>query len=421
VRALNSLNQPGDWSQTWTFTISITPGSLQLIEPANGSKLESTTAPNFNWHTVDNALEYEIQVDDNPDFSSPQYDARQVESSFPIQAPLSQGSYSWRVRAFNEDGRSGDWSATWNFIISIPPAVPTLTGPANDSIQVLTDIAPLTWTSETNATSYELQLDDSPSFDSPNFSQATADSAFRLPNTLSQGVYSWRVRGVNVYGTAGGWSTPWRLSIFLPPDPPLLKSPARDTQLESTKLITFAWQGVPSAAQYQIQVDNTPNFSSPEFQTSAAVDNITANQYFQTGQYSWRVRSLTNSGIAGAWSEVWNFSIPLPAPIQKSPDPNITVNKPPTFEWLGVQNAGQYEIQIGEDERFNSSFTRRTSSTKITITTQDGLTDHYQPNCNNQHIFTYYWKVRARDLSDNPGFWSMTLPVTIDFGCGVIY
>ena len=414
VRALNSLNQPGDWSQTWIFTISITPGSLQLIEPANGSKLETTTTPNFNWHTVNNAVEYEIQVDDNPDFSSPQYDARQVESSFPIQAPLSQGSYSWRVRAFNEDERSGDWSETWNFIISIPPAVPTLSLPTDGTQAAINDMPPFSWTPVENAANYEVQVDDSQNFDSPNFGTRTTSTSYRLTGSLDQGLYYWRVRALNAYDTASAWSAPWKLTIVLPPDPPLLKSPGRDTQFESTKLMAFAWQGVPTAAQYQIQVDNTPNFSSPEFQTSAAVTSITANQYFQTGQYSWRVRSLTNNSIAGAWSEVWNFSVQLPGPILLSPSNNSTDStSPPTFSWSSVQNASRYQVQIDEDQYFSSPVVDQ-QTTSRTVSIPDTLTPGNH-QCQVDYYYPYYWRVRALDSGGVQGPWSLIWKVTIHF------
>ena len=84
-----------------------------LIAPVDGSNAHSRT-PTFVWHEVGGAEEYQIQIDDEPDFSSPEKDGV-IESTDYIPTPeLSAGAYYWRVRA-SSSSEVGDWSEPWAF------------------------------------------------------------------------------------------------------------------------------------------------------------------------------------------------------------------------------------------------------------------------------------------------------------------
>lgn len=76
----------------------------------------------LTWNPVTWAASYEIQVDDQADFSSPVYhqaglSAGVLEMQTP---PLPDGLYYWRVRAAASDGRPGAWSAADTFAVMQP-------------------------------------------------------------------------------------------------------------------------------------------------------------------------------------------------------------------------------------------------------------------------------------------------------------
>lgn len=97
-----------------------TPVAPGLVAPANGSTTNDTT-PAFSWNSVANANEYEIQVDNNSNFSSPVIDQTRTVTNFTPGTALAPGTYYWHVGGNNTAGgcnQLGPWSATWSFTVS---------------------------------------------------------------------------------------------------------------------------------------------------------------------------------------------------------------------------------------------------------------------------------------------------------------
>jgi hypothetical protein len=86
-----------------------------------GGSNVSFSMPLFQWDDVDvqGTVSYQLQIDDQPDFSSPEIDVMTSESEFltPPESALAPGDYFRRARAFN-GGQPGDYSATrlWTVI-----------------------------------------------------------------------------------------------------------------------------------------------------------------------------------------------------------------------------------------------------------------------------------------------------------------
>jgi Tol biopolymer transport system component len=80
--------------------------------------LYTTATPTLTWNHVTWAVGYEIQVDDDLDFSSPVYersfDAATLEAEIDT---LPDATYYWRVRAVRLDLTTGPWSAIQTFLI----------------------------------------------------------------------------------------------------------------------------------------------------------------------------------------------------------------------------------------------------------------------------------------------------------------
>lgn len=92
------------------------PNSPNLISPSNGSYTKDNT-PYFDWSSVSEAEEYNIQVDNNSSFSSPEIDQTISSSSYTPVSSLSDGTCYWRVKTKNSFGNWGNWSSTRNLIV----------------------------------------------------------------------------------------------------------------------------------------------------------------------------------------------------------------------------------------------------------------------------------------------------------------
>jgi hypothetical protein len=69
--------------------------------------------PTLDWQGVSGATGFDVQLDNNSDFSSPVINTSTTASIYTLSSNLSGGTYYWRVRAKNSAG-PGPWSPTWS-------------------------------------------------------------------------------------------------------------------------------------------------------------------------------------------------------------------------------------------------------------------------------------------------------------------
>jgi hypothetical protein len=111
VRAIDAAGNISAWSTPRSFTTAGTD-----VPTRNRF---ATSTPTLTWNPVSGATGYEIQVDNQAAFTSPEYQNnallagdRQVTT-----APLPDGLYYWRVRAKRADGTWGAWSAVDTIVV----------------------------------------------------------------------------------------------------------------------------------------------------------------------------------------------------------------------------------------------------------------------------------------------------------------
>ena len=401
VRARDAAGNWSAWSAPRTITINpLAPPTL--ISPTNGS-ISPNPAPTLNWGIEENAVSYQVQVDNNDDFNSREFDDTAAATSR-IPAPaLTDGVYYWRVRQINLLGERSDWSTVWSVTIQRPiPSAPTLLLPIDSSA---TGTPTFSWESVENAVNYQIQVDDNDDFESREFDD-TAATTSRTPGTaLTNGVYHWRVRAINTYGTPGAWSETRTLTISVPPAAPALLLPT-DAAADSTGTPTFTWNSVTNGATYQIQVDTDSDFNSPvSFDDTSATTSRTPGTALADGGYFWRVRAINIYDVSGAWSDTRTLTISIPPAIPAlllPTDASTDSTGTPTFSWESVENAANYQIQVDNNEDFESrefddtaATTSRTPGTALA----NGI---------------YHWRVRAINAYDTPGDWSPSRTVNIN-------
>ena len=128
VNAKNSVSA-SPWSEIWSFVTGNPPSVPVLVAPGNNALVRDYT-PMLDWNnstvfmgaTLDR---YEIEVDDDTDFSSPVITDTQTVSDYtPISDLASNTQYYWRVRAvgtFNSNEHISAWSAIRSFRTALLP------------------------------------------------------------------------------------------------------------------------------------------------------------------------------------------------------------------------------------------------------------------------------------------------------------
>lgn len=99
---------------TLTGTNIQPPPTPLLVSPANGTSNISAN-PLLDWNPSPGVNTYHVQIDDSPDFSSPEVDAAGLTDTEYQAGNLAEGTaFYWRVRASNACEDS-PWTASWTF------------------------------------------------------------------------------------------------------------------------------------------------------------------------------------------------------------------------------------------------------------------------------------------------------------------
>lgn len=98
----------------------IQPDKVTLVSPPN-SLLPLDSVPVFNWRSVNEAVNYQIQVATDIVFTDLVIDSIVSDTFYSPGMTLDDNTYYWRVRAKNNDNFWGDWSEAiiWSFRIDI--------------------------------------------------------------------------------------------------------------------------------------------------------------------------------------------------------------------------------------------------------------------------------------------------------------
>ncbi|MBL0347245.1 SusE domain-containing protein [Candidatus Villigracilis affinis] len=249
-------------------------------------------------------------------------------------------------------------------------------------------------------------MDDSASFDDPEIEQTLSATSYTPSKPLSDGEYYWRVRSVNDLGSAGEWSDARTVVVSIPPLAPLPLTPTDDETLDAATSPTFSWEAVSNGDTYQIQVDDTEDFSTPAFDDTAETTTRELPEPLTDGTYFWRVRAMNVYGVEGAWSEVQTFTVTSTpaAPTLLTPETdseNAQVTATTTFSWEAVVNGVTYQLQVDNNEDFSSPEVEdvAASTTREMTALGNGL---------------YYWRVRAINMNGIPGEWSLVWNFTVN-------
>jgi hypothetical protein len=320
-------------------------------------------------------------------------------------------TYYWRARARDIAGNWGDWSAlrTVNVQAALPVA-PVVTAPA---VNLVTNnkTPTITWNGVTGAASYDVQIDDLPTFASPNVTGNVAATSFTPSSDITpDAVYYYRVRTINATGGASPWSAVRYFTLDTTPlAAPVLYQPADAARLVGNP--TFMWLPVSGAKNYELQVSKMSDVSSPISLTPAMPVSVyyyipaTALDVMTT--YYWRVRTQDPAGNWSNWSSIRSITLlpPVPAaPVPTSPaSASFTNDTKPVFTWNAAANATSYRIQISNVSNF--------ATTIVNTSVYDPT---FQPGNSLGSDGLYFWRVQSVNALQQTSAWSASYAFTLD-------
>lgn len=136
----------------FSLRYSLIPDPPTLLGPEQGGWANST--PVFDWSFADPDIgdtqdKFLIQLDDVSSFLSPEYDSTGQTSSesswaFPsgtLYSSISDGTWYWRAKVWDQHGGWSNWSATGSFSVESIPPQSVISNPANGaSLPILSEI-----------------------------------------------------------------------------------------------------------------------------------------------------------------------------------------------------------------------------------------------------------------------------------------
>jgi hypothetical protein len=349
----------------------------------------------------------------------------------------------WRVKFFDNNGNSSDWSSTYSFTTTHQnnaPDDPVLISP-DDGAPGITITPTLTASEFSDSDRWDThlktqwQISSVGDFSTITFDMTSTTDLTQITLTSAQKLsfgttYYWRARYYDSGNTASGWSTP---NTFItlensPPQAPDLDHPVNGSHLIDIQptLATGAFSDpdvLDSHLKTQWQVSTSVDFSTPVLEKTSTTSLTTltlssAEALNYSTPYFWRVRFYDSYDTPSAWSTVFTFTTtdqpngsPL-APELESPlnwisqidlQPLLTTGEFNDPDAMDFHLKTQWQVSMSPD--FTSPAIDTTSTTALTEFTVPG-SDVLQENT------TYYWRVRFYDNKDRASDWSATYAFT---------
>ncbi len=378
-----------------------------LTSPTDNTATSDNT-PTFVWSGAVDAVKYELWVDNDADFTSPEIreNISTVTHTIPDENALVDDTYSWRVMAFRADNTELGWSPTWTFVVDTQvPGSPQLREPENN-FELDTLQTTFAWTEPEPNVTYGTQIDDEVSF-SPPYVHDNSDIKENSYTYLfsHNGTYYWRVQAFDRTGNASGWSDNYKLIIRAPPRAPTPSAPA-DGTITNDNTPTFGWaEG--NADNYRLLVDNDADFLSPEENVRLGIIDsyvVADENALRDDNYSWKVIAIVGGSqdSSSVWTFVVDTTLPTAATLHAPENGTTTSNNTPTFEWTVGAGAAEHRLLVDNSSDFSSPEINVTlAAPENTYTPTTGLADD-----------NYSWKVIAIDKAGNENessVWTFTV------------
>ncbi len=252
----------------------------------------------------------------------------------------------------------------------------------------------LSWAAVRNADAYEVQVDSSSSFSSPDYTAKTVNVRVVPSKNLIPGENFWRVRAVD-----GSERSAWSEGAFdiAPVTVPVVLAPADGLELDQPdRPPLLQWTPSQGATSYTVLVDADSDMIGAKSYTTKTTSLVLPDP-LTVGDWFWSVTASKGSGLVSLPSDVSSFLInPIALPTLTSPDDSVTTAiEDVTLDWEPVPGARSYDLQIATDDGFNN----------ITHEAEGIFGTRYSPKVT-VHNDQFFWRVRAVDLAGQQTPWT---------------
>lgn len=274
---------------------------------------------------------------------------------------------------------------------------PSLKSPQNNAVKQMPNVT-VSWYAISGSLNlqYELQIDTTMAFNSPlkiDVIQLLI-TGYKTNQLFYGTTYYWRVRAID--GDTSNWSEVWNFNVFdqVELSQPANESTDKDANVELVWKSTVGTTTITGTTYFDYELDTTLNFNSPLIHSGTVLSSVfkypTQGLRFGTVYY-WRVRAR-HALSTSSWTTPFSFTtldkVTLQSPATNAVNQFINCN----LKWKIVGGALSYVYQIALDQDFTSLLVETETDTNVV------------PASMLQFGIKYYWRVRARHLSDTTGW-----------------
>lgn len=317
-----------EWKPTYYGAPLLEIEGLELISPNNGSSIDLFTQQ-FSWDSpldVSDETEYVIEISSDSKFSNIEITSSTTEKaiSLDVRSLDSNGTYYWRVKAFNASYASTT-SASRSFIVPTRPSISiNLVSPEN---QATLDgfTYEFSWDCEFDTdVNYLIEISDNANFQNIIVSQYSTEKTISLASALfEEETYYWRVTATK-NGYLPTTSETWSFTSVLPTLSAIdLFVPINKAEISTDiSFVALDTEPINNSGDFTmtLEISTDPDFKSIFYSGDTRWEIETNDQgtpyrqytlpisVFYDGTYYWRVRS-TMSGAYDGTSEIREFTI----------------------------------------------------------------------------------------------------------------
>lgn len=133
VDRFGNQNSGGYVSGT-SATKDITPAAVpSLIDEAD----EADSTPELTWTTVDGADSYDIQVDNNSNFASPEVNEDELTGTSFVTDALADGTYYWRMRSSDIAWNKSNWGVPTDTSFKVDVTAPSVNAGTDKTVKAV--------------------------------------------------------------------------------------------------------------------------------------------------------------------------------------------------------------------------------------------------------------------------------------------
>lgn len=259
---------------------------------------------------------------------------------------------------------------------------PLISEPINNSFGIKTSNLLVDWNDIEDATKYIVQSSNDNNFDDNVSTDTVTVSRYILASLEYFTQFFIRVKALSDFSQSE-WSSINKFTTIV--NRVSLISPINNSIGKDTNEL-LKWAKTDGATEYQLQLSEDSEFSEILLDTNLNDLQLATSNLKYFSEYWFKVRAKDPSGSYGDWSFVRKFKTNINSPLLVLPE-NLSnlIEYNYSFDWMDVNNADNYIIQIATDDEFENIYIESsTSNSSIAITNLSPFTN-------------YFWKVKAEN------------------------